>query len=244
MTLCNLSIEAGARAGLIAPDAATLDYMRGRPSTPKAGAWEMAERYWATLFSDEDAGWDEIVHIRGEDVEPTVTWGTSPEQAIALSGRLPSPDDASDPVKRAAIVRALDYMGLEAGAPIAGTPVQRVFIGSCTNSRIEDLRAAAEIAKGARVAEGVRAMIVPGSGLVRAQAEAEGLDEVFVAAGFEWREPGCSMCLGMNPDSLAPGERCASTSNRNFEGRQGRGGRTHLMSPTLAARAAVTGVIG
>lgn len=244
MTLCNLSIEGGARAGLIAPDETTLDYMRGRPSAPKAGAWEMAAKYWETLFSDEDADWDEIIHIRGEDVEPTVTWGTSPEQAIALSGRVPSPDDVSDPVKQAAIRRALDYMGLEAGAPIAGTPVQRVFIGSCTNSRIEDLRAAAEIAQGAKVADGVRAMVVPGSGLVRAQAEAEGLDDVFLSAGFEWREPGCSMCLGMNPDILAPGERCASTSNRNFEGRQGRGGRTHLMSPVLAARAAVNGVIG
>jgi 3-isopropylmalate/(R)-2-methylmalate dehydratase large subunit len=244
MTLCNLSIEGGARAGLIAPDQTTLDYMRGRPSAPKAGAWEMAERYWATLYSDEDAVWDEVVCIRAEDVEPTVTWGTSPEQAIALSGTVPSPDDVSDGVKRAAIERALDYMGLEGGTPIAGVPVQRVFIGSCTNSRIEDLRAAADVARGSKVADGVRAMVVPGSGLVRAQAEAEGLDEIFLAAGFEWREPGCSMCLGMNPDILAPGERCASTSNRNFEGRQGRGGRTHLMSPVLAARAAVNGVIG
>lgn len=244
MTLCNLSIEGGARAGLIAPDATTLDYMRGRPSAPKAGAWEMAEKYWATLFSDDDARWDEIVHIDAAEVEPTVTWGTSPEQAIALSGTVPSPDDVGDAIKRNAIERALDYMGLEGGAPIAGTPIQRVFIGSCTNSRIEDLRAAADIARGAKVADGVRAMVVPGSGLVRAQAEEEGLDEVFLAAGFEWREPGCSMCLGMNPDILAPGERCASTSNRNFEGRQGRGGRTHLMSPMLAARAAVNGVIG
>ncbi len=244
MTLCNLSIEGGARAGLIAPDQTTLDYMRGRPSAPKAGAWEMAERYWATLYSDDDAVWDEIVRIPAEDVEPTVTWGTSPEQAIALSGTVPSADDASDGVKRAAIERALDYMGLEGGQKIAGTPVQRVFIGSCTNSRIEDLRAAADVARGAKVADGVRAMVVAGSGLVRAQAEEEGLDEIFLAAGFEWREPGCSMCLGMNPDILAPGERCASTSNRNFEGRQGRGGRTHLMSPVLAARAAVNGVIG
>lgn len=244
MTLCNLSIEGGARAGLIAPDETTLDYMRGRPSTPKAGAWEVAARFWETLSSDDDAAWDEVVHIKGEDVEPTVTWGTSPEQAIALSGNVPSPDDVTDRVKRAAIERALDYMGLEAGQRLAGTPVQRVFIGSCTNSRIEDLRAAAEVARGSQVADGVRAMVVPGSGLVRAQAEAEALDEVFIAAGFEWREPGCSMCLGMNPDILAPGERCASTSNRNFEGRQGRGGRTHLMSPVLAARAAVNGVIG
>lgn len=244
MTLCNLSIEGGARAGLIAPDEVTFAYMKGRPAAPKAGAWEMAQKYWAGLYSDDDAQWDAVVHIRGEDVAPTVTWGTSPEQAIALSANIPSPDDVTDPVKRAAIERALAYMGLEGGAALAGTQVQRVFIGSCTNSRIEDLRAAADIARGAKVAEGVRAMVVPGSGLVRAQAEAEGLDEVFIAAGFEWREPGCSMCLGMNPDILAPGERCASTSNRNFEGRQGRGGRTHLMSPVLAARAAVTGVIG
>ncbi|MEO1476593.1 MAG: 3-isopropylmalate dehydratase large subunit, partial [Pseudomonadota bacterium] len=244
MTLCNLSIEGGARAGLIASDEATFDYMKGRPAIPKAGAWEMALNYWQTLQSDEDAQWDEIVRIRAADIEPTVTWGTSPEQAIPLSGKIPSPDQFDDPVKRAACERALDYMGLEAGADIAGTPVQRVFIGSCTNSRIEDLRAAADIAKGGQVVDGVRAMVVPGSGLVRAQAESEGLDEIFREAGFEWREPGCSMCLGMNPDILAPGERCASTSNRNFEGRQGRGGRTHLMSPVLAARAAVTGVIG
>ncbi len=244
MTLCNLSIEGGARAGLIAPDETTFAYMKGRPAAPKAGAWEVAQRYWETLKSDEDAAWDEVVHIKGEDVEPTVTWGTSPEQAIPLSGTVPDPAQISDPVKKSAAVRALDYMGLEAGHKIAGTPVQRVFIGSCTNSRIEDMRAASAVAAGQSVAEGVRAMVVPGSGLVRAQAEAEGLDEVFKAAGFEWREPGCSMCLGMNPDILSPGERCASTSNRNFEGRQGRGGRTHLMSPVLAARAAVTGVIG
>ncbi len=245
MTLCNLSIEGGARAGLIAPDNVTLDYMRGRPATPKAGAWEIAERYWRMLFSDQDAVWDVVIEIDGSKIEPTVTWGTSPEQAIALSACVPDPATmADDPVRQMAATRALSYMGLEAGQKIAGTPVQRVFIGSCTNSRIEDLRAAAEIARHGRVADGVRAMVVPGSGLVRAQAEAEGLDEVFRAAGFEWREPGCSMCLGMNPDILAPGERCASTSNRNFEGRQGRGGRTHLMSPQLAARAALTGVIG
>lgn len=244
MTLCNLSIEGGARAGLIAPDDITLDYMKGRPASPKAGAWEIAERHWRTLHSDDDAAWDEIIHINADEIEPTVTWGTSPEQAIALSATIPDPATMTDPVKKTAAERALDYMGLQAGAKLAGTPVQRVFIGSCTNSRIEDLRAVAEIAKQGSVADGVRAMIVPGSGLVRAQAEAEGLDEVFQAAGFEWREPGCSMCLGMNPDILAPGERCASTSNRNFEGRQGRGGRTHLMSPHLAARAAITGVIG
>ena len=244
MTLCNLSIEGGARAGLVAPDDVTFEYMKGRPSTPKGGAWELAEKHWRTFYSDEDAVFDTVLRIKGEEVEPTVTWGTSPEQGIPLSGLIPKPEDFSDPVKRAACQRALEYMGLEGGKPIAGTPVQRVFIGSCTNSRIEDLRAAAAVAKGNRVADGVRAMVVPGSGLVRAQAEAEGLDITFMEAGFEWREPGCSMCLGMNPDILSPGERCASTSNRNFEGRQGRGGRTHLMSPALAARAAINGVLG
>lgn len=244
MTLCNLSIEGGARAGLIAPDGTTYEYLRGRASAPKGGAWEMAKAHWQSLFSDDDADWDSEIIIQAKDVKPTVSWGTSPEMAIPLSGNIPDPAKIDDPVKKAAVTRALDYMGLEPGAAIAGTPVQRVFIGSCTNSRIEDLRAAAAVAEGKTVAEGVRAMIVPGSGLVRAQAEAEGLDFVFKEAGFEWREPGCSMCLGMNPDILSPGERCASTSNRNFEGRQGRGGRTHLMSPTLAARAAINGVIG
>ncbi|KCZ49524.1 MULTISPECIES: 3-isopropylmalate dehydratase large subunit [unclassified Hyphomonas] len=244
MTLCNLSIEGGARAGLVAPDEKTFAYIKGRPSAPKGGAWEVAESYWNTLYTDEDAVFDHVVEINAEDVEPTVTWGTSPEQGIPVSGIIPKPEDFTDPVKAAACERALDYMGLEGGVPIAGTPVQRVFIGSCTNSRIEDLRAAAEVAKGNQVAEGVRAMVVPGSGLVRAQAEEEGLDQILIEAGFEWREPGCSMCLGMNPDILSPGERCASTSNRNFEGRQGRGGRTHLMSPALAAKAAITGVIG
>jgi 3-isopropylmalate/(R)-2-methylmalate dehydratase large subunit len=244
MTLCNLSIEGGARAGLVAPDDVTFAYLKGRPAAPKAGAWELAEAYWRSLFTDDDAVFDKVIRIRAEDVEPTVTWGTSPEQAVALSGTVPHPETFSDPVRRAACERALEYMGLEPGRPIAGTPVQRVFIGSCTNSRIEDLRAAARIARGQKVADGVRAMVVPGSGLVRAQAEAEGLDRIFIEAGFEWREPGCSMCLGMNPDILSPGERCASTSNRNFEGRQGRGGRTHLMSPSLAARAAIHGMIG
>ena len=244
MTLCNLSIEGGARAGLVAPDEKTFAYIKGRPSAPKGGAWEVAESYWKTLYTDEDAVFDHVVEINAEDVEPTVTWGTSPEQGIPVSGIIPKPEDFTDPVKAAACERALDYMGLEGGVPIAGTPVQRVFIGSCTNSRIEDLRAAAEVAKGNQVAEGVRAMVVPGSGLVRAQAEEEGLDQILIEAGFEWREPGCSMCLGMNPDILSPGERCASTSNRNFEGRQGSGGRTHLMSPALAAKAAITGVIG
>ncbi|MEZ5985728.1 MAG: 3-isopropylmalate dehydratase large subunit [Hyphomonas sp.] len=244
MTLCNLSIEGGARAGLVAPDEKTFAYMKGRPSAPKAGAWEVAENFWKTLYTDEDAVFDHVVEINAEEVEPTVTWGTSPEQGIPVSGIIPKPEDFTDPVKAAACERALAYMGLEGGKPIAGTPVQRVFIGSCTNSRIEDIRATVEVARGNKVAEGVRAMVVPGSGLVRAQAEAEGLDQILIEAGFEWREPGCSMCLGMNPDILAPGERCASTSNRNFEGRQGRGGRTHLMSPALAAKAAITGVIG
>ncbi|MBD3769365.1 MAG: 3-isopropylmalate dehydratase large subunit, partial [Rhodobacterales bacterium] len=230
--------------GLVAPDEKTFAYMKGRPSAPKAGAWEVAENFWKTLYTDEDAVFDHVVEINAEEVEPTVTWGTSPEQGIPVSGIIPKPEDFTDPVKAAACERALAYMGLEGGKPIAGTPVQRVFIGSCTNSRIEDLRAAAEVAKGNHVVDGVRAMVVPGSGLVRAQAEEEGLDQIFLDAGFEWREPGCSMCLGMNPDILAPGERCASTSNRNFEGRQGRGGRTHLMSPALAAKAAITGVIG
>lgn len=244
MTLCNLSIEGGARAGLIAPDATTFSYMKGRPSAPDAQAWPAAEAYWRSLYSDEDAHWDRVVDIDAAEVEPTVSWGTSPEQAIPVSGRVPRPEEMTDPNKRAATERALHYMGLESGQAIAGTPVQRVFIGSCTNSRIEDLRAVARLVSGQKVVDSVRAMIVPGSGLVRAQAEGEGLDQIFRAAGFEWREPGCSMCLGMNPDILAPGERCASTSNRNFEGRQGRGGRTHLMSPELAARAALTGVIG
>ena len=244
MTLCNLSIEGGARAGLVAPDEKTFAYIKGRPAAPKGGAWEVAESFWKTLHTDEDAVFDHVVEINAEEVEPTVTWGTSPEQGIPVSGIIPKPEDFSDPVKAAACERALDYMGLEGGVPIAGTPVQRVFIGSCTNSRIEDLRAAADVAKGNHVVDGVRAMVVPGSGLVRAQAEEEGLDQIFLDAGFEWREPGCSMCLGMNPDTLSPGERCASTSNRNFEGRQGRGGRTHLMSPALAAKAAITGVIG
>ncbi len=243
MTLCNLSIEGGARAGLIAPDDTTFDWMKGRPAAPKGGQWETAVRHWRTLFSDEDAHWDRVIDIAAEDVPPTITWGTSPEQACAITATAPVPDQIADPVKREAAVRALAYMGIAPGQKLEGLRIDRVFIGSCTNSRIEDLRAAAEIARGRRVAEGVRAMVVPGSGLVRAQAEEEGLDQVFLAAGFEWREPGCSMCLGMNPDILRPGERCASTSNRNFEGRQGRGGRTHLMSPVLAAKAAIAGVI-
>ena len=244
MTLCNLSIEGGARAGLMAPDETTFAYLKGRPAAPKGGAWDIAQRYWETLFSDEDAHWDRVVRIKAEDVSPTVTWGTSPEQALPLSANVPSPDDFDDPVKKEAATRAISYMALTPGEPISELKIDRVFIGSCTNSRLVDLRAAAAEIQGRKVAEGVRAMVVPGSGLVRAAAEAEGLDEIFLEAGFEWREPGCSMCLGMNPDTLNPGERCASTSNRNFEGRQGRGGRTHLVSPRIAARAALSGTLG
>jgi 3-isopropylmalate/(R)-2-methylmalate dehydratase large subunit len=243
MTLCNLTIEGGARAGLVAPDETTFAYLEGRPSAPKGGAWEMALSYWKTFFSDDDAVFDREIVLDAAAIAPTVTWGTSPEDVIPVTGVVPDPESFSTPDKRASAARALDYMGLSAGQPITEARVDVVFIGSCTNSRIEDLRAAAAVAKGRKVADGVRAMVVPGSGLVREQAESEGLDQVFLAAGFEWREPGCSMCLAMNPDKLKPGERCASTSNRNFEGRQGRGGRTHLMSPAMAAAAAVAGRI-
>jgi len=243
MTLCNLTIEGGARAGLVAPDETTFDYLRGRPSAPKGGAWDIALASWKTLFSDPDAVFDREVRIDASAIAPLVTWGTSPEDVVPVTGVAPSPDAFASPDKRASVARALEYMGLEAGQPIASAKVDVVFIGSCTNSRIEDLRIAADIVRGRSVAPGVRAMVVPGSGLVKAQAEEEGLDEIFRAAGFDWREPGCSMCLGMNPDRLAPGERCASTSNRNFEGRQGRGGRTHLMSPAMAAAAALAGRI-
>jgi len=243
MTLCNLTIEGGARAGLVAPDETTFDYLRGRPAAPKGGAWDIALASWKTLFSDPDAVFDREVRIDASAIAPLVTWGTSPEDVVPVTGVAPSPEAFASPDKRASVARALEYMGLEAGQPIASAKVDVVFIGSCTNSRIEDLRVAADIVRGRTVAPGVRAMVVPGSGLVKAQAEEEGLDEVFRAAGFDWREPGCSMCLGMNPDRLAPGERCASTSNRNFEGRQGRGGRTHLMSPAMAAAAALAGHI-
>ncbi|HYD45698.1 MAG TPA: 3-isopropylmalate dehydratase large subunit, partial [Phenylobacterium sp.] len=219
MTLCNLTIEGGARAGLVAPDQTTFDYLVGRPSTPKGAAWEMALSYWKTFFSDEDAAFDREVRLDAAKIAPLVTWGTSPEDVVAVTDVVPAPEGFASPDKRASAERALDYMGLAAGQPISEAKIDVVFIGSCTNSRIEDLRMAAGIVQGRQVAEGVRAMVVPGSGLVRAQAEAEGLDEIFRAAGFDWREPGCSMCLGMNPDRLAPGERCASTSNRNFEGR-------------------------
>lgn len=241
MTICNMSIEAGARAGLVAPDETTFDYVRGRPFAPQGEAFEQALAYWKTLAADEGAHYDKIVELRAEDIPPVLTWGTSPETVIPVSGTVPDPSAESDEAKRAQMQRMLDYMGLEAGQKIAGVPVDVVFIGSCTNSRIEDLRSAAGIVTGRHVAPGVRAMVVPGSGIVKAQAEHEGLDRVFLDAGFEWREAGCSMCLGMNPDRLTPGQRCASTSNRNFEGRQGPGGRTHLLSPAMAAAAAVTG---
>ena len=241
MTICNMSIEAGARAGLIAPDETTFRYVQGRPKAPKAGAYEQAVAHWKTLPSDPGARYDTEVELRAEDIEPQVTWGTSPQDVVPISGRVPDPKQAENPERRRAIERSLEYMGLEPNTPMSEIKVERVFLGSCTNGRIEDLRAAAKVLEGKRIADGVRAMVVPGSGLVKHQAEEEGLDEVFKNAGFEWREAGCSMCLGMNPDILAPGERCASTSNRNFEGRQGRGGRTHLLSPAMAVAAAVTG---
>lgn len=241
MTVCNMSIEAGARAGLIAPDETTYAYVKGRPMAPKAGQWDQAQAYWESLGSDADATYDKEVTINASDIVPQVTWGTSPEDVGPVTGRVPSPDDAKDEAKKAAITRALDYMGLMPGTLIADIKVDRVFIGSCTNARIEDLRNAAAITKGRKVAAGVTALVVPGSGLVKQQAEEEGLDQIFLDAGWEWREPGCSMCLGMNPDKVGPGERCASTSNRNFEGRQGTGARTHLVSPAMAAAAAVTG---
>ena len=241
MTVCNMTIEAGARAGLIAPDETTFEYLKGRPYVPKGAAWEQAVRFWRTLPSDPGARYDREVVLDAASIVPQVTWGTSPQDVLPITGRVPNPADEADANKRAAMARSLDYMGLTPGTKLAEVPVQRVFIGSCTNGRIEDLRAAASVAKGRKVAAGVNAMVVPGSGLVKHQAEEEGLDRVFLEAGFEWREPGCSMCLAMNPDKLLPGERCASTSNRNFEGRQGRGGRTHLVSPAMAAAAAVTG---
>ena len=240
MTVCNMAIEGGARAGLIAPDETTFAYVMGRPHAPKGAAWEAAVAYWKTLFTDEGAHFDKVVTLRGEDIAPVVTWGTSPEDVLPIDGVVPRPEDFQGP-KAEAAARSLDYMGLTPGTRLAEIPVDAVFIGSCTNGRIEDLRAAAQVVKGRKLAPGVRGMVVPGSGLVRLQAEEEGLAEIFLEAGFEWRLAGCSMCLGMNPDQLAPGERCAATSNRNFEGRMGRGGRTHLMSPAMAAAAAVTG---
>ncbi|WP_137702436.1 3-isopropylmalate dehydratase large subunit [Marimonas lutisalis] len=240
MTVCNMAIEGGARAGLIAPDEKTFEYIKGRPHAPKGAQWEQAMEWWKTLYSDDDAHWDKVVTIKGEDIAPVVTWGTSPEDVLPITDVVPDPESFSGG-KVDAARRALDYMGLTPGQKLTDIKVDAVFIGSCTNGRIEDLRAVADVVKGKHVAEGVRAMIVPGSGLVRAQAEEEGLAEIFQEAGFEWRLAGCSMCLAMNPDQLAPEERCASTSNRNFEGRQGYKGRTHLMSPAMAAAAAVTG---
>jgi 3-isopropylmalate/(R)-2-methylmalate dehydratase large subunit len=241
MTICNMSIEAGARAGMIAPDEHTFNYIKGRPMAPSGEAWDRAVAWWRTLPSDEGARYDREVVINAADIAPTVTWGTSPEDTVAITGTVPTPKAAKDQAQEAKINRALDYMGLEAGMKVTDISIDTVFIGSCTNSRIEDLRAAAAIAKGRSVAEGVRAMVVPGSGLVKKQAEEEGLDAIFRDAGFDWREAGCSMCLAMNADRLSVGERCASTSNRNFEGRQGRGGRTHLVSPEMAVAAAISG---
>ena len=241
MTICNMAIEAGARAGMIAPDQTTFDYLSGRPMAPQGAMLEKAIAYWKTLPSDEGARYDTEVVLAAEDIAPTVTWGTSPEDALSITGSVPDPSKEKDDRKRDKMERAITYMGLTPGQKLTDIRVDTVFIGSCTNSRIEDLRAAASLAKGRKVANGMRALIVPGSGLVKEQAEAEGLDKIFTEAGFEWREPGCSMCLGMNADQLAEGERCASTSNRNFEGRQGRGGRTHLVSPEMAVAAAVTG---
>ena len=244
MTVCNMAIEAGARAGLVAVDDKTIQYVKGRPLAPTGVEWEQAVAYWRTLHSDDDAQWDAIVTLQAADIVPQVTWGTSPEMVAGADTRVPDPEKEKDANKRAAMERALTYMGLEPGKPITDICIDKVFIGSCTNSRIEDLRAAAAVVQkmGQKVADNVKlAMVVPGSGLVKAQAESEGLHTIFKAAGFEWREPGCSMCLAMNADRLEPGERCASTSNRNFEGRQGAGGRTHLVSPAMAAAAAITG---
>ena len=242
MTVCNLAIEAGARAGIIAADETTFAYLQGRTHAPKGPHWEQAVAYWKTLHSDDDAVFDTVIEMKAEEIEPQVTWGTSPEQVLAVGGKVPNPANEADPVKRASVERALQYMGLKADMPLTDITIDKVFIGSCTNSRIEDLRAAAVVAKGKKIASNVKlALVVPGSGIVKRQAEAEGLDKIFTEAGFEWREPGCSMCLAMNADRLSPGERCASTSNRNFEGRQGPGGRTHLVSPAMAAAAAIAG---
>jgi len=242
MTVCNMAIEAGARVGFVAVDETTIEYLKGRTFSPKAADWEKATAYWRTLVSDADAPFDAVVELNASEIAPQVTWGTSPEMVASIEGNVPAPEDFSDPVKREGVARALEYMGLVPHTPINQIMIDKVFIGSCTNSRIEDLRAAAAVAKGRHVAANVKlALVVPGSGLVKHQAEAEGLDKIFLAAGFEWRQPGCSMCLAMNDDRLLPGERCASTSNRNFEGRQGNGGRTHLLSPAMAVAAAIAG---
>ena len=241
MSICNMAIEAGARAGLIAPDDVTFEYLKGRPMAPRGETWDKAISYWKTIASDSDAVYDSEIVVKGADVEPTVTWGTSPQDVVPISGVVPDPAESSDPQRKAAMERALTYMGLIPGTKMEEIVIDKVFIGSCTNGRIEDLRAVARIARGRKVADSVYAMVVPGSGIVKEQAEAEGLHTILIEAGFDWREPGCSMCLAMNPDKLLPQERCASTSNRNFEGRQGNGGRTHLVSPAMAAAAAITG---
>ena len=241
MTVCNMSIEGGARAGLIAPDEKTIDYFKDRPRSPKGALWDEARRYWETLHSDDGAHWDRELKLDAAKLPPLITWGTSPEDVVSVAGVVPNPDDIADSKRRESKWNALKYMGLTPGTKVTDIALDRIFIGSCTNGRIEDLRAVAKIVQGKTVASSLRAMIVPGSGLVKAQAEAEGLDKIFKTAGFEWREPGCSMCLGMNPDQLKPEERCASTSNRNFEGRQGYKGRTHLVSPEMAAAAAIAG---
>lgn len=241
MTVCNMTIEGGARAGLIAPDEKTFAYLKGRPMAPQGENWDKAVTWWKTLPTDNGATFDKEIFIDASDIAPSVTWGTSPQDVLPITGIVPNPDDEQDANKRASIIRALDYMGLKAGTKLTDIPVDKVFIGSCTNGRIEDLREVARVAEGKKVAAGVQAMIVAGSGLVKEQAEHEGLDKILIEAGFEWREPGCSLCLGMNEDKLKSGERCASTSNRNFEGRQGRGARTHLCSPAMAAAAAITG---
>ncbi|MGV6808016.1 MAG: 3-isopropylmalate dehydratase large subunit [bacterium] len=242
MTVCNMAIEAGARAGMVAVDQTTIDYVKDKPFAPKGAEWDMAVAQWQDLKSDDDAEFDAVIELKGEEIKPQVSWGTSPEMVLPVDADVPDPDQEADPVKKEGIKRALEYMGLQAGMPISNIPVDRVFIGSCTNSRIEDLRAAAVVAKGRKVADSVKqALVVPGSQSVKKQAEEEGLHEIFIEAGMEWREPGCSMCLAMNADQLGQGEHCASTSNRNFEGRQGFGGRTHLVSPAMAVAAAVSG---
>ncbi len=242
MSLCNMTIEAGARAGFVAVDEKTLAYVKDRPYAPSGDLWEQAVENWRTLHSDKGAKFDQTITLDGTDIQPQVTWGTSPEMVVPVSGKIPELTEATSALQAESWQHALDYMGLQAGMPIQDIALDKIFIGSCTNSRIEDLRAAAEVVKGEKVAANIKlAMVVPGSGLVKRQAESEGLDQLFIAAGFEWRQPGCSMCLAMNPDRLEPGERCASTSNRNFEGRQGQGGRTHLVSPAMAAAAAITG---
>ena len=241
MTICNMSIEAGARAGLIAPDEKTFEYLKGRPMSPKNEAWTQAVEYWKTLKSDQGCKFDKEVLIKGSDIEPQVSWGTSPQDVVSIDGIVPDPNKEQDPDRKQAMQRSLEYMGLEPNTKMTDIKLDKVFIGSCTNGRIEDLREVSKIVKGKKISKNIQALIVPGSGLVKIQAEKEGLDKIFLAAGFEWREPGCSMCLAMNADKLQPKERCASTSNRNFEGRQGRGGRTHLVSPAMAAAAAIEG---